>query len=343
MEFKKYNSIENSYRDKFIEKIMQIVPPDETWCVTEKIHGANFSFITDGNEVKCAKRSGIIVENEKFYNWQIVYEKYVDEVKKVFDYLKYYETEDVNLKYIQLYGEIFGEYYPNQENKYKPIQKGVFYTNDIEFMAFDLRIVYYDYVLEEEINNFIRVENFIKVMKNVNIPTIPVLFEGTLEECLKSSNEFESVIPEKLGLPKIEGNICEGVIIKPNSVYFTPVGERVILKNKNSKFAERKSVKKPKKSNVDMNLNEQENNLANGLETYLNTNRLESLLSKGEVQLDWKQFGKVCGLLLKDMLEDFKKDNDEFEKLDKDRQKVIQNYVMKRVQDFVRDFFKKYI
>jgi hypothetical protein len=63
MGFKKYNSIENSYREKFLEKIKSIVPPTEKWVVTEKIHGSNFSFIYDVENLTCAKRTGLINEN----------------------------------------------------------------------------------------------------------------------------------------------------------------------------------------------------------------------------------------------------------------------------------------
>jgi hypothetical protein len=36
--FKKYSSIENHYRDEFIEKTKLIVPAGTRWQVTEKIH-----------------------------------------------------------------------------------------------------------------------------------------------------------------------------------------------------------------------------------------------------------------------------------------------------------------
>ena len=45
MNFTKYNSIENSYRQKFIDKILLELPRDTQYVVTEKIHGANFQFV----------------------------------------------------------------------------------------------------------------------------------------------------------------------------------------------------------------------------------------------------------------------------------------------------------
>lgn len=43
MEFHKYHSIENTYRIKFVEQIK--LNPEQDWIVTEKVHGANFSFL----------------------------------------------------------------------------------------------------------------------------------------------------------------------------------------------------------------------------------------------------------------------------------------------------------
>ncbi len=44
MNFRKYNSIENSYQSSFIEKIIQNGFENETYVVQEKVHGANLSF-----------------------------------------------------------------------------------------------------------------------------------------------------------------------------------------------------------------------------------------------------------------------------------------------------------
>ena len=43
-EFKKFNSLENSYRDNFISKIREQGFESEEYIVTEKLHGANYSF-----------------------------------------------------------------------------------------------------------------------------------------------------------------------------------------------------------------------------------------------------------------------------------------------------------
>lgn len=62
MEFKKYNSIENSYQDDFISSIIEQGFGDLEYVVQEKVHGANLSFITDGHKILSAKRTELINE-----------------------------------------------------------------------------------------------------------------------------------------------------------------------------------------------------------------------------------------------------------------------------------------
>ena len=66
-EFTKFPSLENTYRQKEIDKIVMMEIKDQ-WVVTEKVHGANFSFWVYKNvetkeiDIKCAKRKALQVE-----------------------------------------------------------------------------------------------------------------------------------------------------------------------------------------------------------------------------------------------------------------------------------------
>ena len=65
--WKSYPSIENvtkSYKPLNIN-----IPECEyTWVAIEKIHGANFSIIFDGEKIICARRKAILKDDEAFYN-----------------------------------------------------------------------------------------------------------------------------------------------------------------------------------------------------------------------------------------------------------------------------------
>ena len=88
LDFTKFPSLENTYRQKEIDKIQSMTIKDK-WVVTEKVHGANFSFwmteehlsvegigLCSAVVIKCAKRSGWIEDDEKFFNYKPVLEKY---------------------------------------------------------------------------------------------------------------------------------------------------------------------------------------------------------------------------------------------------------------------------
>ncbi|HYG38957.1 MAG TPA: hypothetical protein VD908_10070 [Cytophagales bacterium] len=76
MEFKKYNSIENLYQEDFIRSIIEQGFGELEYVVQEKVHGANLSFITDGQSILSAKRTELILDNEQFFNSKIVQDKY---------------------------------------------------------------------------------------------------------------------------------------------------------------------------------------------------------------------------------------------------------------------------
>lgn len=47
------------------------------------------------------------------------------------------------------------------------------------------------------------------------------------------------MIPEILGLPKLEKNLIEGMVIRPNRSVRNKNGDRVIIKKKNQDFLEK--------------------------------------------------------------------------------------------------------
>ena len=155
LEFKKYSSIENSFNREFMERIVAEMPTDLEYVVQEKVHGANTSFLCDGENVKFAKRTSILETEEMFYDYPELLERYKDKVVALFkDVLCRYE----DVKSVNVFGEMFGGTYPHKDvqpnRKLSLIQKGVCYTPEHEFYGFDI------YVINDEelpgIENFIR-------------------------------------------------------------------------------------------------------------------------------------------------------------------------------------------
>lgn len=312
MDFKKYNSIENSYRTKFLNKIVEEGHSNKIFVVQEKIHGANFSLWMDEVKIVCGKRSGFLDDKVSFNGSQGVVKKYYGNLRNLFTFLQ----TDRNAKEVAVFCEIYGGGYPHPEvarDKHATrVQGEVQYCPDNRIIGFDISV---DGILQD-------VDETNYLLDKFNLPKAETLFRGSLEECLKYPNEFTTTIPKLLGLPEIDGNTCEGVVIRPIENTYLWSGERLILKNKNAKFSEKD--KEPKRlKDTPKDLTEEAKSVLEIALTYLNDNRLRNVLSKlGPVTQS--DFGKIMGNLMHDLMEDFLKDyGDILEALDKDSRKQL--------------------
>jgi predicted DNA-binding antitoxin AbrB/MazE fold protein len=163
IKFHKYQSIGNIDNIKLLEKIrLSSVSYDNIkWCVTEKAHGANFSFTTNGIVVMAGKRTSYLNKKDQynFYHCRNVVKKYKNIVlklhKAIGNMLKLQHSYS-----IQVFGELIGGNYPfhkvhsddNPESyinsvhirhKYKPVQTEVSYCPHIDFYAFDIYVIKY--------------------------------------------------------------------------------------------------------------------------------------------------------------------------------------------------------
>lgn len=131
---RKYEKIENNI-ENFIPK--GIINSD-ICVITEKIHGANFSFTTDGKSIKYGKRQSYLSITSKFYDFQNIIESHKNKIINIFNTIKLLNND---VKIVRIYGELFGGYYPHKNiinNNIKRVQKGVWYSPDINFYAFDI-------------------------------------------------------------------------------------------------------------------------------------------------------------------------------------------------------------
>jgi len=329
VKFKKYDSIENSYRDKVVKSI-QINFPNERFFVQEKIHGANFSVWTDGETIRFAKRSGFIGGEENFYNYDTIADDLSNKIKSLF------QTATNSMAYngckeITIYGELYGGNYPHpdvQITQMKAVQKGIYYRPDVSFLAFDM-------LIDGELIDY---STFAMYSTFFEIPFLPALFVGTLSECLSFNNEYQTTIPTSLGLPELENNICEGNVIKPLKPLFFGNGTRVILKNKNSKFTEKstKTFTPPPEASPEVV------QFQKAAVEYITDNRLRNVISKlGEVTT--KDFGKLLGLLSKDVFEDFEKDFPEYRNLESKDRKFVTRLVNNECGNLIRPNFANII
>jgi len=339
LEFKKYSSIENSFNREFMEKVAEEMPADLQYVVQEKVHGANTSFLCDGKEMDFAKRTSVLVEGERFYEHPELVERYKDKVLELSAEViaKYPDTMSVSV-----FGEFFGGKYPHPDvvpnRKLSMVQKGVYYTPEHEFYGFDIYLFSSDgtgrYLPVDEVNALFEMHGFIYAH---------TLFQGTLAECLKYPNAFESTIYKQFGLPPIDDNICEGIVIRPVTPMYLRKGDRVLIKSKNERFAEKKGLKKRVKLFAEpVPYSDALKALLPVAETYVTEPRLANVVSHiGEVHVP-KDFGKLIGLLSKDALDDFLKEHEsEYAALEKSEQKMLNKEINKLASDLVKQVYMK--
>lgn len=334
IQFKKYSSIDNAITRDFMERVWAEMPEDLEWVVQEKVHGANTSFLCDGEDVKFAKRTSVLSEDDKFYDFQSMLEAYKPRVLSLFKRIR--ETHPA-VSAISVFGEMFGGRYAHEGvpaiKGLTLIQKGVNYTPTHEFYGFDI------YVFEGEIGSYLAVDEVNSLFEAEGFFYARSLMRGSLAECLKYPNAFQSKISQWLGLPDIDDNICEGVVIRPVTPQYLRNGSRVLIKSKNARFAEKKSIKALNKLFTEpVPYSDSLKALLPELETYVTENRLNNVISHiGEVTLP-KDFGKIMGMFSKDILEDFLKENGgAYTALDKCEQKSLNRELNKLSTGFVKE------
>lgn len=299
--FKKYNSIENHYNKSFIEQVREAVSPEMQFVVQEKVHGTNTCFLCDGKDVAFGKRNGMVEEGENFFNHHALLERYRP---RIFQLLEHVQHIFDDVQSVIVYGEMFGGNYPHPMvravRECQSIQKGVYYAPYHEFYAFDI------FAISPTEQRYLSVPICNHIFEKSGFFFARTLFQGTLEECLTYPNLFQSHIADWLDLPALNDNVCEGIVIRPSIPCYTTQGERVMIKSKNSRFAERKSVKKYPHGNPEKLPRSAEcEELLSEMDALVNDNRLTNVLSKiGEVEIP-REIGRLIGLLAHDALDEF--------------------------------------
>ena len=160
---------------------------------------------------------------------------------------------------------------------------------------------------------YVDYEDFIKLLENSNIKSVPVLaIVDSLTKALSYPEEFDSVIYKLYNLPKIEGNQGEGIVIKPIKNQYIFDNQRVILKKKNIKYSENgRANNRLMKEKLNNQYSDSLKELIEKTNDYINQNRLDNVLSKISKQLDSKDFGMIMKMLSQDVIKDLEKDNPE--------------------------------
>ncbi|CAF2977118.1 unnamed protein product [Rotaria socialis] len=308
-EFEGYGKIGESSSNWVLEKSDNTIFKRTLWCVTEKVHGANFCFLCDNNgqRVRCGKRTSLLSDTDDFFGYKRrLLNEIIPKIQQLYMFVK---NKFTNLDKLYVFGELFGGSYPHSDVTKVPnvnaIQTGIWYCPDVEFYAFDLAIT-----IDNEKQTYLDYEFAILAFQHVNLFYAEPLFIGKYEEALDFKLGFNSVIPTRLGLPPLnEENKAEGIVIKPMHEIMIKTNKgsvtRAIVKKKIDEFSEDKYSQAQKHefksddgfSNVDL--------LRFEIDALITDNRLNNALSKiGHVtRNDKEKLKELLNLYIKDVID----------------------------------------
>ncbi len=306
IDFVKYPSIENSYREKYLGYMKEKYPDieRETFVLQEKVDGANFQTLITKYAVLHSKRNSVLNPGDKFYGWEEV----VNEYDILYRHIQYM-MEGEGWDSVRLYGEIYGG----------SIQNRIAYSKDKKICYYDM-IISVDGEEKWSTPRYFResMDSIAQILDSdpmsIRAPEVDLTFG--LKDALNVSLERDTLLSDGT----IDGDKqIEGYVIKPwENVYLDGNGSPFRLKMKNEKFMDGGSPKKLPKE-----LPEHIQTLRTAFSEYLNENRVKDYFSKvGEIESE-KQIGEYLSGITKDAIEDFKKDWDKFGECTKEEQKMI--------------------
>ncbi len=231
--FTPYDKIASSPRDWGLDERAARDVERARWVVTEKIHGANFCVISDGARVRFAKRKQLLEDGDAFFGWESL-RGGLEESALALAAWALGALDGAT--HVMVYGELFGGGYPHPEVDMvpgvAPIQTGVWYAPDVRFRAFDVA-----WCGEDGEARYLGYEQAREGCVEAGLGWCEALLIGTLSEAMEYPVRFESTVPRELGLPALDGNVAEGVVLKPLEP-LTFGGARPVLKRKIEEFAE---------------------------------------------------------------------------------------------------------
>ncbi|KAG2379075.1 hypothetical protein C9374_007713 [Naegleria lovaniensis] len=372
--FKGYIKIDSSNKNWDLDAKQIKLFKKTKWIITEKVHGANFCFrLSRRNDlssttsiilIECAKRKSLLKDSDQFFYFQKVKEKLQSHLETIFQLV---ESKFNDIHYVYVFGELFGGYYPDMPQLpgiEQPIQTGIWYTNDIEFYAFDIAFekkldqiqTFIDY--ETCLSIFCQVGSKHQVGSNTTKLFLHAepLFIGSYEECMEFQIKFESKIPKKLGMPSIKdySNYAEGVVIKPlKELTISKKGklERAIIKRKIQEFSEKKYEQAQKWTSNQTELSSDHNSSIDNFEfikyetmSCVTMNRLNNAISKiGLIHKNDKtQMNQLLNAFVQDVFDEVKESNMEmYEQIDASQLKELNDLVTLECKKTIYEYFKQ--
>lgn len=207
------------------------------WVVTEKVHGAAFALVVDAAGVRAAKRKAVLGSGDSFFGFQLVLERWREAAAALFETRR---ASTPDLAQVVVHGELFGGGYPHPEVApapgVHPVQTGVWYCPEVRFLAYDVAEVRLDGG-----RDYLGWHEAAAVLDAAGLPRLEPLHVGTQAEALAWPERFPTTLPARFGLPPLEDNRAEGLVVRPAPTVWLETRRgraRPLLKRKPPEFSE---------------------------------------------------------------------------------------------------------
>ena len=347
--FTKYVHIENLHQcDKLLDKIRlaHFDNPEIKYGCFRKIDGSNvqLEIDQDGHFKAGSRNQELDLQKEDFNGLRHVLERDKLEVKIRAMKHGYSVTQGIDedkFSFI-VFGELYGGLYRHpdvqRDKDAQRIQGRIDYSPSNHWIAFDAVAV-----LQDGTEKWLDLDLLSKLCSENAVDYQIEDFSGTLDECLAFSPVFIDDTGHRLfGLPIIENNFAEGVVIKP--YVYLEVGalhQRVIIKNKNPRYKERIKATKAATKAAGANLLPLEAEWLGKLCEFMNDSRAMSAKSKLGSNAE---FGEIMQEATRDAISEFKETyGDEFERLQRenDPKDFSEKKITKAFAKYAIPFVKK--
>ena len=236
-EFQGYEKMAERAEDWLADEAVQRRLAKLEWVVTEKIHGAAFALVADAAGVRAAKRKALLEPGESFFGYQLVLQRRRQAAAALFEARR---AQDPAVARVAIHGELFGGGYPHPEVPeqpgVQPVQTGVWYCPDVRFLAYDVAEIRADGSRE-----YLGWHEAAAALDAAGLPRLEALHVGTQAEALAWPERFSTTLPARFGLPPLEGNQAEGLVIRPAPTVWLETRRgraRPLLKRKPPEFKE---------------------------------------------------------------------------------------------------------
>lgn len=318
MNFHKFSDIENLTPD-LIQAIREQGLDKGNWCICNKLDGSNFQVAIDvDGSIHYGSRNQELGRYDAFNNWQhVVARDHIEEKVRALkaaldDYWLLDIAQDgpyVFIVYFELIGGVYRHKDVEPDKSAVKLQGRVNYCPENKLVCLD--IFWYDpnayqgkgmgeYLGPQTVNEYCD-------MVGLDHQTIKAVLP--FDEAIKYPNDYEDTTGVDLfGLPPIEHNITEGVVLKPVIANRFRNGSRLIAKNKNQIFLER-GTKTNKIKNPPTPMSPIDEQMFANYMTYITESRMMSVLSKMDTSnITSHDFGKLLKAFIDDADKDFMKE-----------------------------------